>query len=776
MRPPGRVSADARREGQQAPRWLIEGQGTAQVPREDKGRPSDRLTATSLGATSLGDTALSTASASASAVSPFDFTAEACAASGDGAEFAGDGNGERAVFGGGAEPTAGGPTAAGRTASGRADGPVGDGRAAAEDAVAGLVATIGRAAAELATAAVPDRPGECAGQVEELVVARDRLSAAIAARLAKVHAAGEAREGGHASTASWLRSTCGMTAAQASREVRQAGELDRLAQVRARYAAGELAGGMVAVICAATARLSDEQAHLAEPILLQLADRATPAQVAVAGRYLHAVLDRDGCESDAEVDQAGRFLLVRSTATGGVEGEFRLPREAGARLRALLDAYAKPRARGDERPLRVRNADAFIALLERQVSTELLVLVNAASLPDDPTPTPTPGPAPHPAPDPGRTATSLPGDPTAAVPDAAVPDAAVPDAAVPGTAVPDPAASDPAAVRGAAVPEAAVPAAGGDMGEGLPVPSGPASVASTARTVAPGSPAPGLAAAKAAATGHPPPRPGGAERPTRAPATPGPATRAPATPGATPGSTTSGPTDAGPTVAQSSGTELTGAQSGGAGPIRDAQTTTLPGARAGGAESSGVESARVESAGVEWAASPSAGSPKVGAEPAGAPAAGVESVDEERWARVVRGLPGLLLPTGQLLAVADVHRLARTSTLIRLVLDADGQVVDMGRKVRLATPAQRRAVLARYASCWHDGCPIPAHLCQIDHLDNWSQGGPTDLKRLGPACQFHNRHRYRHPELYRRRRTGPDRWAFTYLGTRPGQPPRDPPL
>ncbi|MEU8276011.1 DUF222 domain-containing protein [Microbispora bryophytorum] len=128
--------------------------------------------------------------------------------------------------------------------------------------------------------------------------------------------------------------------------------------------------------------------------------------------------------------------------------------------------------------------------------------------------------------------------------------------------------------------------------------------------------------------------------------------------------------------------------------------------------------------------------------------------------------PGLLLATGQMLPVSSVHRLARTSALVRLVMDAEGQVLDMGRKVRLATPAQRRAVYARYATCWIDGCPLPAAMCQIDHADNWSTGGLTDLKLLGPACQFHNRDRYQHPDRYTRHKTGTDRWAFTYQPTR----------
>ncbi|WP_165900477.1 DUF222 domain-containing protein [Microbispora triticiradicis] len=87
------------------------------------------------------------------------------------------------------------------------------------------------------------------------------------------------------------------------------------------------------------------------------------------------------------------------------------------------------------------------------------------------------------------------------------------------------------------------------------------------------------------------------------------------------------------------------------------------------------------------------------------PGVGVNSPSPGVW---LRGLPGLILATGHLLPVSSVHRLARTSTLVRIVMDAGGQVLDMGRKVRLATPAQRRAVFARYASCWVDGCPLPA--------------------------------------------------------------------
>ncbi|MEN3537037.1 hypothetical protein AAH991_18130, partial [Microbispora sp. ZYX-F-249] len=64
---------------------------------------------------------------------------------------------------------------------------------------------------------------------------------------------------------------------------------------------------------------------------------------------------------------------------------------------------------------------------------------------------------------------------------------------------------------------------------------------------------------------------------------------------------------------------------------------------------------------------------------------------------------------------------------------------------------------------------LPATRCQIDHADNWSTGGLTDLTLLGPACQFHNRDRYHNPDHYTRHKIGTDRWAFTYHPARPAR-------
>ncbi|WP_170322476.1 DUF222 domain-containing protein, partial [Acrocarpospora macrocephala] len=207
-----------------------------------------------------------------------------------------------------------------------------------------LVAEFRQLASRIAVTDLPEDAGLCVGETEDLLFAQDRLSSAIAARVGRVHATGEARSagsGGHASTGAWLRALAGMSGAGASRLIRLATQLARLPVVRDRLARGTLAEGSAEAISQVTTHLDDAQAALAEPILLDLADSASPAEILKAGRYLRELLDPGTLADDAETDYATRSLLVRPSSTGGVEGEFRLPREAGARLREFLAAYAR---------------------------------------------------------------------------------------------------------------------------------------------------------------------------------------------------------------------------------------------------------------------------------------------------------------------------------------------------------------------------------------------------------------------------------------------------
>ncbi|WP_311922221.1 DUF222 domain-containing protein [Microbispora sp. H10836] len=597
-----------------------------------------------------------------------------------------------------------------------------------------LIGSVRESAQALALAPVPDDVDICLAEAEELVFARDRITCALADRVGRVHRAGQARRHGHASTRSWLRTAGGMSVAGAGRLLTLGIELARLPKVREKFAAGGLAAGVVEAICAAISGLSDEHAAVAEPILLELAGKAGAAEVARAGRYLRAVLDPDGEDRDERADYGRRFLRIRPGKGGGLEGEFYLPREHAARLQALLDAYARPKAEGDDRPLAVRQADAFMALLEEKIAAELLVLVNAESLPTDPTPNPdhpeTPetfeGPeGPEDTEEPENTQDaegaedSRDSEDTSAPAEGDTTDVASTD---PVDLAETGDAGEAASAVGAGADEAAeadvestVESTGGSAVNSADLATGPHEVPSGDDTT-------GRAQAKSSRQSTPQ-RQGSQSAESRwgewqSPDPPGDA----------------------PAHHPHAGHQPAGEVRHGPGGTETPPGTLGPEPEA----SSGAEP----------------GSPP-GAEP-GAAAGGLPGALAGALGTALGMAPGLLLATGQVLPVSSVHRLARTSTLVRLVMDAEGQVLDMGRKVRLATPAQRRAIYARYATCWVDGCPLPATRCQIDHADNWSSGGLTDLKLLGPACQFHNRDRYQHPDRYTRRKTGTDRWAFTY--------------
>ncbi|WP_181064941.1 HNH endonuclease signature motif containing protein [Pseudoclavibacter sp. Z016] len=86
--------------------------------------------------------------------------------------------------------------------------------------------------------------------------------------------------------------------------------------------------------------------------------------------------------------------------------------------------------------------------------------------------------------------------------------------------------------------------------------------------------------------------------------------------------------------------------------------------------------------------------------------------------------------------------------LIRIAsTDTNGEILDLGRKQRLFTTAQRRAIATRDRQCRAPGCSAPVRWCEVHHAIPWSQGGPTDAKDGILLCSFH------HHEVHRERLT-----------------------
>ena len=85
------------------------------------------------------------------------------------------------------------------------------------------------------------------------------------------------------------------------------------------------------------------------------------------------------------------------------------------------------------------------------------------------------------------------------------------------------------------------------------------------------------------------------------------------------------------------------------------------------------------------------------------------------------------------------RRHACCAGIIPVVMGGDGIPLDMGRKRRLATPDQRRALRTMYRTCAFHGCDVAFTRCQPHHLrEGDDHHGPTDLDNLLPLCHRHH--------------------------------------
>ncbi len=89
-------------------------------------------------------------------------------------------------------------------------------------------------------------------------------------------------------------------------------------------------------------------------------------------------------------------------------------------------------------------------------------------------------------------------------------------------------------------------------------------------------------------------------------------------------------------------------------------------------------------------------------------------------------------------SASTVQELVCDSGFQRLVLGPHGEVLSLGRKERYFTSAQRLALAVRDGGCVWPRCTAPPSWCHAHHVEEWTDGGPTDIENGVLLCSAHH--------------------------------------
>ena len=111
-----------------------------------------------------------------------------------------------------------------------------------------------------------------------------------------------------------------------------------------------------------------------------------------------------------------------------------------------------------------------------------------------------------------------------------------------------------------------------------------------------------------------------------------------------------------------------------------------------------------------------------------------------QWDMINNQIGEVRLPDGDLLPMSEALRLACNADILPCVFNTKNQELWIGRKHRLATEAQRAALIVRDKHCI--GCGRSAVWCEAHHIQEWFKGGRTDIDNLVLVCTscHHNIH------------------------------------
>lgn len=91
-----------------------------------------------------------------------------------------------------------------------------------------------------------------------------------------------------------------------------------------------------------------------------------------------------------------------------------------------------------------------------------------------------------------------------------------------------------------------------------------------------------------------------------------------------------------------------------------------------------------------------------------------------------------------------VDRLICDTGYAPVVTNSNGSPLDLGRDVRLFTPAQRVVLATLQGGCVWNGCDKPPSMCEAHHIDHWAQHGKTNIRDGVLLCRYHHQQLHNH--------------------------------
>lgn len=107
------------------------------------------------------------------------------------------------------------------------------------------------------------------------------------------------------------------------------------------------------------------------------------------------------------------------------------------------------------------------------------------------------------------------------------------------------------------------------------------------------------------------------------------------------------------------------------------------------------------------------------------------------------------------LAPHTARRLACDASLVTVLEDGKGNVLNIGRRSRTVPPAMARALKVRDGCCRFPGC-CESRYVDAHHIQHWADGGETRLDNLVTLCRYHHRQLHRGAFSLEARGTGDD--------------------